>query len=135
MAKLNTDRKAKSYKLKIRQGDTVMIVAGKDRGQIGTVVAVSPSENKVIVVQENPENPDQPRPLNAAIKHKKARYQGERSARYARPAPLDASNVMLVDPSTNEPTRIGRRVENGKIVRYAKKSGQTLVDSPNLNKE
>lgn len=113
-------------KLKIRKGDKVMIIAGKDKGQIGFVAAVAPKEQKVMVLQENPENPEEYLPLNAAIKHRKARYQGERSARVRIPVAIHVSNVMVLDPKTNEPTRVGRKKEDGKIVRYAKKSGDLI---------
>ncbi len=122
-------------KLKIRTGDKVVIIAGKDKGQIGFVAAVSPKEQKAIVLQENPEAEGQPLPLNAAIKHRKAKYQGEKSARVKIPVPLHISNLMVIDPATDTATRIGRRREEGKIVRYAKKSGKTLVDAPNVEKE
>jgi len=119
---------AKHIKLKVRRGDTVMIISGKDKGEVGFVAAVSPKEQKVIVLKVNEDNPDQPLPLNAAIKHRKAKTQGEKSARIKIPVPLHVSNVMVVDPKTNQPTRIGRRTEDGKIVRYAKKSGETLKE-------
>ncbi|MES1228433.1 MAG: hypothetical protein ABUL72_07150, partial [Armatimonadota bacterium] len=69
------------------------------------------------------------------VKHKKARYQGERSARYTLPAPIHISNLMVIDPASGDATRIGRRKEGDKIVRYAKKSGKTLVDGPTYTKE
>src|SRR5690606_15684039 len=122
-------------KLKLRQGDKVVIIAGKDKGQIGYVAKISPKEQKAFVLQDNPDNPDQPLPLNAIIKHKKAKFQGERSARIKLPAPVHRSNLMLIDPETDEPPRVGRRKEDDKIVRYGKKSGKTLVDRPNLDKE
>lgn len=122
-------------KLKVRTGDKVVIIAGKDKGQIGTVAAVSPKENKAIVLAENPENPETPLPLNAAVKHRKARFQGERSARLRIPVPIDISNLMVIDPATDKPSRIGRRLEDGKVVRYAKKSGKTIADAPNITKE
>ncbi|MGH2638862.1 MAG: hypothetical protein ACRDF4_06225, partial [Rhabdochlamydiaceae bacterium] len=71
----------KPIKLKVRKGDRVMIISGKDRGQIGFIAAVAPKEGKVIVLKDNPDNPEQPIPLNAVIKHRKARFQNERSAR------------------------------------------------------
>ncbi|MEZ5162512.1 MAG: hypothetical protein R2688_01935 [Fimbriimonadaceae bacterium] len=74
-------------------------------------------------------------PLNAVIKHRKAKYQGERSARIKLPAPIHISNLMVIDPDKDVPTRIGRRKEDGKIVRYAKKSGKTLKDTPNIEKK
>ncbi|MBN9504212.1 MAG: 50S ribosomal protein L24 [Armatimonadetes bacterium 55-13] len=114
--------------MKVKTGDSVMIIAGKDKGQVGFVAAVSPKEQKVIVLKNNDENPEQPLPLNAAIKHRKARTQGEKSARIKIPVPLHVSNVMVLDPKTGEPTRIGRKREDGKLVRYAKKSGEILKD-------
>ncbi len=126
---------ATHIKLKIRTGDRVMIITGKDKGQIGVVAAVSPKEQKLIVVQDDPENVDNKIPLNAVIKHYKAKKQGERSVRFKMPAPLHISKVMLMDPEKDVPTRVGRRVENGKIVRYAKKSGKTLVDLPLMKKD
>jgi large subunit ribosomal protein L24 len=133
--KAELKRLAKPIKLKIRTGDRVKIIAGKDKGQVGYVAAVSPKEAKAIVLQDNPDNPEQPLPLNAVIKHRKARYQGEKSARIKLPAPIHVSNLMVLDPETGEPTRIGRRREDGKLVRYAKKSGTTIKDAPNLAKK
>lgn len=120
--------KGKNIKLKVKTGDAVVIISGKDKGEVGFVAAVSPKENKVIVLKNNDENPDQPLPLNAAIKHRKAKTQGEKSARIKIPVPINASNVMLLDPKTNKATRVGRRLEDGKLVRYAKKSGETIKE-------
>jgi large subunit ribosomal protein L24 len=122
---------AKHIKLKIRKGDRVMIISGKDKGEIGFVAAVAPKEMKCIILKENDENPDQPLPLNAAIKHRKARMQGERSARIRIPVPIHVSKVMVLDPDTDQPTRVGRRKnDDGKLVRYSKKSGKEIVDAP-----
>lgn len=119
-------------KLKIRRGDKVMIISGKDKGEIGYVHAVSPKEQKVIVLKESEETQGQWLPLNAAIKHRKARMQGERSARIKIPVPIHSSNVMVLDPETNLPTRVGKRLNEstGKLERYAKKSGKTVEDAP-----
>lgn len=133
--KAEIKRLAKPIKLKIRKGDKVMIIAGKDKGQTGFVAAVAPKEQRVIVLKENEENPEQPLPLNAAVKHRKARMQGERSARFNIPAPIHVSNVMVLDPETNEPTRVGRRKEDGKLIRYGKKSGKELPNAPTMEKE
>ncbi|MCE9558108.1 MAG: 50S ribosomal protein L24 [Armatimonadetes bacterium] len=122
-------------KYKIRTGDKVIIIAGKDKGQAGFVAAVAPKEQKVIVLQDNPENPEQPIPLNAVIKHRKAKTQGEKSARFKMPAAIHISNVMVIDPKTGEGTRVGRRKEGEKLVRYAKKSGETIKDTPNIVKK
>ena len=95
---------AKPIKLKIRRGDKVLVIAGKDKGEIGFVAAVSPKENKAIILKENAENPEQPLPLNVAVKHRKARTQQERSARIRIPMPIHVSNLMLIDPATNANT-------------------------------
>lgn len=126
MTKAEIKRLEKPIKLKIRRGDKVMIIAGKDKGEVGFVAAVSAKEGKVIVLKDNPENPDQPLPLNQVIKHRKARMQGERSARIALPAPIHISNVMVLDPKTGQPSRVGKKKEGDKLVRYAKKSGTTI---------
>ena len=118
--------KAQRIKLKVRIGDPVMIISGKDKGEKGFVAKVFVTKQRVVVLKENPENPDLPLPLNAAIKHKKAKVQGEKSARIRLPMPIHISNVMVLDPSKSEPTRVGRRLEAGKLVRYAKKTGETL---------
>jgi large subunit ribosomal protein L24 len=127
--KAEIKRLAKPIKLKIRTGDKVMIISGKDKGEVGFIAAVSPKESRVMVLKENLENPDQPLPLNAAIKHRKAKTQGEKSSRMKIPAPIHISNVMVLDPETNLPTRVGRRTEDGKLVRYAKASGK-LIPQP-----
>jgi large subunit ribosomal protein L24 len=122
---------AKPIKLKIRKGDKVMIISGKDKGEVGFVAAVSPKEQKAIILKENDENPEQPLPLNAVIKHRKARTQGERSARIKLPAPIHVSNLMVLDPNTNQPTRVGRRKDDatGKLVRFSRKSGAAIPDA------
>jgi large subunit ribosomal protein L24 len=127
--------KAKHTKVKIRKGDKVMIISGKDKGEVGFVAAVSPKEQKVIILKENDENPEQPIPLNAVIKHRKAKTQGEKSARIQLPAPLHISNVMVLDPKTNQPTRVGRRIEDGKLVRFAKKSGELVPSADVMEKK
>ncbi|RYG49478.1 50S ribosomal protein L24 [bacterium] len=112
--------------MKIRKGDKVRIISGKDKGKEGIVAAVSPKEQKILLVQQSEENPEQYIPLNASVKHQKAKQQGERSSRFLKPMPIHISNVQLIDPSTGQPSRVGRRVEDGKLVRYAKKSGETI---------
>jgi large subunit ribosomal protein L24 len=124
--KADIKRLSKPIKLKVRTGDRVMIISGKDKGEIGFIAACSPKESKVIVLKENAENPEQPIPLNAVIKHRKAKTQGAKSARVKIPSPLHVSNVMVIDPETGLPSRVGRRLEDGKMVRYSKDSGKVL---------
>ena len=129
--KAELKRIAKLPKCKIRTGDKVVVTAGKDKDQRGFVVAVDPKKLKALVLQDNPENPDAPLPLNAVIKHHKAKFQGEKSARVQKPMPISLSNLMVLDPEKGEPTRIGRRLEKGELVRYAKSTGKTIKDTPN----
>ncbi len=122
-------------KLKLRQGDPVVIIAGKDKGEKGFIAKISPEENRAYVLKDNPENPDAPLPLNAVIKHKKAKFQGEQSDRLRIPSPIHVSNLMLLEPDKNQPSRVGRRKEGGKTVRYAKKTGKTIDDKPLIDKD
>ncbi len=133
--KAEIKHRANLPKLKVRKGDKVVIIAGKDKGQQGYIEAIDPKKQRAYVLQENPENPDQPLPLNAAIKHRKAKFQGEKSSRLQIPVPIHISNLMVLDPDKGQPTRIGRRVEGGKLVRYAKKTGKTIKDQPNIEEK
>ncbi len=135
MTKKEIKQREAGVKLKVRKGDSVRIISGKDKGQQGFIAMVLPRKQSVIVLQANEENPDQPLPLNAAVKHKKAKFQGEKSARIRIPVPIHVSNVMVIDPKTGEPTRVGRRKEGDKVVRYAKKSGELIPDEPVMEKE
>lgn len=128
MTKAELQSKAKEIKLRVRKGDRVMIITGKDKGQVGFIERVFTKRQRVVVLQENQDNPDQPLPLNAAIRHRKARTQAEKSARIKIAVPIHVSNVMVLDPKTQEPTRVGRRLEGKGLIRYAKKSGEKIID-------
>ncbi|MFY9233417.1 MAG: 50S ribosomal protein L24 [Fimbriimonadaceae bacterium] len=128
MTKAEIARLAQGIKLKVRKGDRVMIITGKDKGQVGFIEKVFPKRQRVVVLQENQDNPDQPLPLNAAIRHRKARTQAEKSARIKIAVPIHISNVMVLDPKTQEPSRIGRRLEDKTLIRFAKKSGEKIID-------
>ncbi|VDG17685.1 50S ribosomal protein L24 [Lactiplantibacillus mudanjiangensis] len=99
----------------IKTGDKVRVISGKDRGQEGTVKKVISAKNRVVVEG-----------VNKIKKHQKPTNVNPQGGIVDVEAPLDASNVMFLDPSTNEPTRLGVRREDGKRVRYAKKSGKDL---------
>src|SRR5688572_21073412 len=135
MTKSEIKARADAPKLKVRKGDRVMIISGKDKGQVGFIDKVFPQRQRVVVLQENQDNPDQPLPLNAAIKHKKARMQNEKSARIKIAMPVHVSNVMVLDPKNDAPSRVGRRKEGDKLVRYAKKSGELIQDQQVMDKE
>ena len=97
------------------KGDKVIVISGNDKGKTGTVQKVIPEQNRVVV--EN---------VNLRKKHRKPTQQNPDGGIVEIYAPIDASNVMLLDPKTKKPTRIGHKIVKGKKVRYAKKSGTTL---------
>ncbi|MYV32865.1 50S ribosomal protein L24 [Lactiplantibacillus plantarum] len=99
----------------IKTGDKVRVISGKDRGQEGTVKKVISAKNRIVVEG-----------VNKIKKHQKPTNVNPQGGIVDIEAPIDASNVMYLDPSTNEPTRLGVRREDGKRVRYAKKSGKGL---------
>ncbi|MCG5036376.1 50S ribosomal protein L24 [Lactiplantibacillus plantarum] len=93
----------------IKTGDKVRVISGKDRGQEGTVKKVISAKNRIVVEG-----------VNKIKKHQKPTNVNPQGGIVDIEAPIDASNVMYLDPSTNEPTRLGVRREDGKRVRYAK---------------
>ncbi len=100
--------------MKLRKGDTVVVISGKDKGQEGEVVQVLPSANKVIV-----------NGINTAKKHSKPRKTNQQGGIIDRDMPVDASNVMLVHKG--KPTRVGYRIQpDGTKVRVAKRSGDVI---------
>ena len=96
--------------MKLRKGDTVQVMTGKDRGKRGDVQRVIPTANKVIV-----------NGVNTATKHAKARRANDRAGIVDRDMPIDASNVMLVHKG--KPVRVGYEVRDGKKVRVARVGG------------
>jgi large subunit ribosomal protein L24 len=100
--------------MKLRKGDTVRVIAGKDKGKEGVIMTVLPKENKVIVDG-----------VNVAKKHQKATSQTKQGGIIDRDMPVDASNVMLVHKG--KPTRVGYKVnDDGTKVRIAKSSGEEI---------
>ncbi len=102
-------------KLHIKKGDRVMVIAGNYKGQTGEVLEVFPKKNRAIV--DN---------LNLVKKHQKPTQNNPEGGIIEMPSPIHISNLMLVDPKTGEPTRIGRKEVDGKLVRYSKKSGEII---------
>jgi large subunit ribosomal protein L24 len=102
-------------KLKIKKGDTVVVVAGRDKGKSGEVLRVFPEENRVIV-----------QGVNTAKRHTKQRM-GEPGGIVDKDMPIHVSNVAHVDPKSGKPTRVGYRfLEDGKKVRFARRSGEVI---------
>ena len=100
--------------MRIKKGDTVVVLAGKDKGKQGTVLKAMPKEDKVIVEG-----------VNIQTKHQK-QTQKEAAEIKHQEGPIHVSNVMLVDSKTKAPTRVGYKMEGGKKVRVAKKSGNVI---------
>lgn len=99
----------------IKTGDKVRVIAGKDKGKEGTVKSIFTKTNRVVVEG-----------VNKIQKHQKPNNANPNGGLVDAEGTIDASNVMLLDPSTNKPTRVGVKVVDGKKVRFAKKSGKTL---------
>ena len=102
-------------KLKIKKGDTVKVIAGESKGQEGKVLEVLRESRKVIVER-----------VNLVSKHTRPNAKNTQGGIVKQEAPIHISNVMLVDPSSGKPTRVGRKDVDGKLVRYAKKSGEVI---------
>ena len=101
--------------MNFKTGDKVIVISGKDKGKEGKIINVLRKENKVVVEG-----------LNIVKKHIKGNGQQPGSITEVE-APLHASNVMIVDPKTKKPTRIGHSVnKDGKKIRVAKKSNSSL---------
>ena len=101
-------------KIKIKKGDTVKVIAGGSKGRTGEVLQVFPSENTAIVEG-----------ANVRVKHLKA-TENDAGGRVDKVMPIHVSNLALVDSAGNT-SRVGRRQEGGKNVRYTKSNGQTLA--------
>lgn len=101
--------------MNFKTGDKVVVISGKDKGKQGKITHVLRSENRVIVEG-----------VNIVKKHVKGNGQTPGSINEVE-APINASNVMILDPKTNKPTRIGHSVnKDGKKIRVAKKSNSSL---------
>ncbi|NOX83082.1 MAG: 50S ribosomal protein L24 [Alphaproteobacteria bacterium] len=99
---------------KIKKGDSVIVLAGKDRGKEGEVIKVLPAADRLFV-----------RGVNLIKKHQK-QTQTEQGGIISKEASLHISNVALKDPSTGKATRVGFKIQDGKKVRVAKASGEVI---------
>ena len=106
---------AEIKKLAVRKDDMVIINSGDDKGKKGKVLEVSPKEGKIIVEG-----------VNIVSKHSKPSPKNPQGGIVKQEAGVHISNLQVVDPKTGAPTRIGRKVVDGKNVRYAKKSGEEI---------
>jgi large subunit ribosomal protein L24 len=107
--------------LKIRRDDTVRIIAGKDKGRTGRVLRVDPKKDKVYVEGANIiKRHTKPRTLRDTQRSQ------ELGGIVEKEGPIHVSNVMLIDPASGEPTRVGMKRDGGRRERVSKKSGQVI---------
>lgn len=99
----------------VKKGDKVMVISGKDKGKQGVILEAFPKKDRVLVEG-----------VNIVKKHAKPSQINPQGGIISKEAPIHVSNVMPLDPKTGEPTRVGYKVEDGKKVRVAKKSGEIL---------
>ena len=103
-------------KFHIKKGDLVYVNAGVDKGKQGKVLEMFPEQERAIVEG-----------INMVSKHTKPNAKNPQGGIIKKEAPIHISNLNVVDHSTNKPTRVGRKLnDKGKLVRYAKKSGEIL---------
>jgi large subunit ribosomal protein L24 len=101
--------------LKVKRGDTVVVISGKEKGARGEVREVLPRENRVVVSG-----------INVRTRHARP-TQNNQQGLYTFEAPIHVSNVMLVDPNSGEPTRVGYRfTDSGERIRVSKKTGEDI---------
>jgi large subunit ribosomal protein L24 len=100
---------------KIKKGDTVVILSGKDKGKTGEVTKSLPKDGKLVVAG-----------VNIITRHQKPTQANPQGRLVRREAPLHASKVALADPKTGKPTRVRFETKDGKKVRVAVKSGETI---------
>jgi len=111
-----TKKKTTTHKIKIKKGDLVKVIAGNSKGVQGKVLQVLVDSNRAIVEG-----------ANKVKKHTKPSAANPHGGIIEKEAAINISNIALIDPKTGEATRVGRRVNaDGKIVRYAKKSGEEI---------
>ncbi|MEB3204256.1 MAG: 50S ribosomal protein L24 [Candidatus Sericytochromatia bacterium] len=108
----------------IKKGDTVMVISGRkaaeggDKGKTGEVLQVFPKDGKAVV-----------QGVNIKTRHVKPSMENPQGGIIKSEAPVHTCKLMVVDPSSGKPTRVGHAVVDGKKVRVAKKSGQVLADN------
>lgn len=107
---------ATNIRYKVRRGDVVTVLSGKDKGKSGKVLRVYPSTGKLLVEK-----------INFVKRHTKPSQKIQQGGILEKEAPLAISKVVVLDPHTNQPSRLGRRrLPDGKLVRFVKKTGEMI---------
>ncbi|MDD5144955.1 MAG: 50S ribosomal protein L24 [Candidatus Pacebacteria bacterium] len=101
--------------MKVKKGDTVLIISGKDRGKKGKIIKALPQAGKILVEG-----------INLKKKHQRPKKQGEKGQIVSMPGLIPSSNAMLVCPKCNKPSRIGYKISDKKKARFCKKCKEVL---------
>jgi large subunit ribosomal protein L24 len=104
----------KRRRLKVRKGDNVVVLTGRDKGKSGSILRVMPEENRVVV-----------QGVNMVKRHTRPTAQ-QQGGIVEKEAPIHVSNVALVDPKDNKPTRVGYKFLDGRRLRFARRSGEMI---------
>ncbi|XID90823.1 50S ribosomal protein L24 [Paenibacillaceae bacterium WGS1546] len=116
MPRLTKVLQSHNNKLHVKKDDNVIVISGKDKGKKGRIIAAYPRENRVLVEG-----------VNMIKRHTRPNPKNQQGGIVEREAPIHASNVMHIDPKSGQPTRIGyKTLDNGKKVRVAKRSGESI---------
>ena len=111
-----TKQVKKVAKIHVRKGDTAIVIAGNDKGQKGKVLEVLRAKNRAIIEG-----------VNMITKHVKPSANNPEGGIEKTEAPIHISNIMVVDPSSGEPTKVGRKLnDQGKLQRFSKKTGELI---------
>jgi large subunit ribosomal protein L24 len=105
---------AQKIKLKIKKGDKVVVIAGKDKGKQGEVLSVSPTENRAVVGGVN------------IVKRHTRQTATQEGGIISKSLPIQISNLAIRDPKDGKPTRVGYKMVGDKKVRFAKRSGEQI---------
>ncbi len=102
-------------KIKIKKGDIVKVIAGESKSKQGRVLEVFPEKNRATVEG-----------VNIVSKHSRPNAQNTQGGIVKKEAAVNISNLVLIDPKSGKPTKVGKKEVDGKLVRYAKKSGEVI---------
>lgn len=101
--------------MKLKKGDNIIVIAGKEKGKSGKIIRVLVSQNKIVVEG-----------LNVVKKHQRPRKSNEKGMMINVAMPIHSSNVMLIDPKSGKRTRLGKKKVGNKMVRIARRSNQEV---------
>jgi len=101
--------------MKLKKGDHIIVIAGKDKGKKGKIIRVLPEKNKVVVED-----------VNVFKKSQRPKKSNEKGQIINIAMPINSSNVMIIDPKSGKRSRIGKKEVGGKMVRIARKSNQEI---------